>query len=128
MRRFIRRVARRQQRIGYALICFFLFLPAEVLGRKHGLATVLALWMGFVVLLELLYRWLVSFEARNRKKWWARPRKDILGLRFYVFLGLLVLRVLIEYPFARYALLVLLAGGLVCAGIIRFAHRTDEFS
>jgi hypothetical protein len=127
MHRFLRHVARRQQRIAYAVICLMLLLLAEALARKYGLLTVLALWIGLVVPLEFFYRSFVSFEARNRRKWWARQRKNVPGFRIYVFLGLLVLRILIESPFARYSLLALLAGGLICAGIIRVVHRTDEY-
>lgn len=125
MRALIRH-ALRQQRIAYLVICFMLFALATALGKQYGWGTTLALWAGSVAILEFGYRRLLSFEARNRRKWWARPHRRGRRIRFYVYYASITLCVLIYSPFTRYALLALLTAGLICAGIIHVLHRREE--
>lgn len=126
MRKRLRGALQRQQRIGYFVIALLLLAPAVAFGQRYGLVVVLALWAGFVIILEYLYRWLITVEARNRRKWWAKQRKELHLLRLYVVLALLVVRGLFESPFARYTLVALAIAGLISAGIIRLIRRGDE--
>lgn len=125
MRPSIRR-ALRQQRIAYVLVCFFLFALAIAVAKKYGRFAVVVVWAGSVFLLELGYRRLLSFEARNRRTWWARPRGRAVGLRFYVYCGCMLLYIVVNSSFARYGSLALLAAGLNCAGVIHVLHRAEE--
>src|SRR6185312_3635648 len=125
MRPFIRH-ALRQQRMAYALVCFFLFVLAMAVVKIYGRTAIILVWAGFVFLLEFGYRRLLSFEARNRRSWWAKPRSRTMGLRFYVYCGCIVLYIFINSPFTRYASIALLAAGVICAGIIHLLHRAEE--
>lgn len=128
MRRLLRNIIRRQQRMAYFVICFMLFLLATALAKRYGLLVVCVLWAGLVVLLEIGYRRLLLFEARNRRRWWAKQytRRAERGIRLYIYLGLLLLYLLIHSSFTRYVLAALLAAGLIFAGIIRLMHRSEE--
>lgn len=108
-------------------MAFMLFALAVALARPYGLATVLVLWAGFVVLLELGYRRLMRFEARKRRRWWAKPHAPgYWQIRFCALAIVLTFFLIFHSPFTRYALLLLLAASLVCAGIIRLINRSDE--
>lgn len=126
-RRLIRSLLRRQQRIAYFLIAFLLLAPADVFAKSYGLTAVLTLWAGFIVLLELGYRRLMLLEARHRRQWWAKqhdPRKS--SIRFYTYAVVMAILLIFNSQFTRYALLSLLAAGLVCAGVIRLLNRGEE--
>jgi len=125
MKRLIRRMLRRQQRMAYFFICFLFLALAVTLARTYGRVATFALCAGFIVLLEIGYRRLMIFEARNRRRWWARQHNRP-RIRFYFYLFFVLLSVLLESSFARYALLSLLAAGLVCAGAIRLLRKDDS--
>lgn len=125
--RVIRRILRRQQRVAYFFIYFFFLALAIPLARAYGRAVTLALCAGFIVLLEIGYRRLVLLEARNRRRWWAKQWKGD-GLRIYFYPFLILVALLVDSPFARYALLALLGAGLICAGAIRLPTKDDSDS
>jgi hypothetical protein len=123
--KLLRRATQRQQRLAYIVIALMFLLLAKALSNGGGFLIVFAVWAAFLVILEFGYRMLISLEIRNRRKWWAKARRSRIGLRLYVELGCAVLAALIHSPFVRYSLLVLLAAGTVCFGIIRALHRAD---
>jgi len=125
MRPVIRR-ALRVQRIAFALICLMLFVLATAFSKTYGWTAALLLWAGLIALMEVGYRRVLSFEAHHRREWWARPRRRHGWSRFYIYAGCAVVSALINSPFFRYATLALLAGGLICAGIIRLVYREEE--
>lgn len=128
MSAFLRGIRQRQQHIGYFVICFFLYALALALAKPAGWWAVVALWIVLVGLLELVYRWTVALGKRNRQTWWARPRSYnyVFVLRWSVMLAVAVVTLMFRYPFLRYAFLVLLIAGLLCAGIIRWVARRDQ--
>ncbi len=128
MSRILRGIRERQRHIGYVVVCFFLFALALALAKPAGWWAVVALWVALVAMLELVYRWTVALVRRNRRKWWAKPRKDRhwRTQRATVYFALFALSLLIQHPFLRYSLLALLAAGMFCVGIIHLIHRNDQ--
>lgn len=122
--KYLRRIRQRQEHVGYFAICFFLWVLAVALGRRSGWLAVLALWAIFVLILELVYRSIISLGARNRRTWWAKPHAPgYWNVRFFgICICIALVALMIGSPLGRYGLLALLAAGLFCAGIIRLLH------
>src|SRR4051812_19458654 len=75
MSTFLRSLRRRHEHLGYFAICFFLIVLGVALQKTVGWRAVITLWVALGFLLELVYRWIIEVGNRNRRKWWARPRK-----------------------------------------------------
>jgi hypothetical protein len=130
MSSFFRRLSQRQAHIGYFAICLILLALAVAFARQSGWPAALGVWVICIVILEMIYRWVVALRTRNRKKWWAQPlsRKYGLFLRLIVYGAAAVTGVITRHPALGYMLLALLAGGLVCAGIIRWLALKESQS
>lgn len=128
MSTFLRSLRRRHEHISYFVICFFLIVPGVALQKTVGWWAVITLWGALVFLLELVYRWIVGVGNRNRRAWWARPHKPGYWSRWGwpLYLGVATVSLMIHYPFLRYASLLLLAGGVLSAGVIRWVNRNDQ--
>src|SRR5690349_24825130 len=74
MNALFRSLWERHQR-GYVLIALLFFLVAALF-KSSGWLTVIIIYVVLLAALELLYRTIRSFAESNKKKWWARPRRE----------------------------------------------------
>jgi hypothetical protein len=111
----------RHQR-GYVFIALLLFLVAALF-KSSGWVTVIIIYVVLLAGLELLYRTIRSFAERNKKKWWARPRREFP--RAYGTLAVAIVIVIVGSEIARSWALATVIGSVVVAAGIHF-HRVYE--
>jgi hypothetical protein len=111
----------RHQR-GYVFIALLLFLVAALL-KSRGWVTVIIVYVILLAALELLYRTIRSFAESNKKKWWARPRREFP--RAYGTLAVAIVIVIVGSEIARSWALATVIGSVTVAAAIYF-HRVYE--
>jgi hypothetical protein len=111
----------RHQR-GYVLIALLLFLVAAPF-RSSGWVTVIIIYVVILAALELLYRTVRSLAKRNKKKWWAKPRREVP--RAYGTLAVAIVFVIVGSEIARSWALATVVGSIAVAAGIHF-HRVYE--
>ena len=121
MNALFRSLWERHQR-GYVLIASLLFLVAALF-KSSGWLTVIIIYVVLLAALELLYRTIRSFAESNKKKWWARPRREFP--RAYGTLAVAIVIVIVGSEIARSWALATMIGSVAVAAGIHF-HRVYE--
>jgi hypothetical protein len=111
----------RHQR-GYVFIALLLFFVAALF-KSSGWVTVIIIYVVLLAALELLYRTIRSFAKRNKKKWWARPRREFP--RGFGTLAVAIVYVIVGSEIGRSWALATVIGSIAVAAGIRF-HRAYE--
>ena len=121
MNGLLRPLWERHQR-GYIFIALLLFLVAALF-KSSGWLIVIFVYAVLLAALEALYRTVRSLVKSNKKKWWARPRREFT--RAYGTLAVAIVIVLVGSEIARSWVVATAIGAVVVAAGIHF-HRAYE--
>jgi len=120
--RLLRALWERHQR-GYLFIGVLLLGLSVALFRSFGWVAVVSIFALLTIALELLYRLIQTFVKKNKKRWWAKPRREFS--RAYALVAAMIVFVLVKSELARYWLIATLVGSVLAAAAI-YLHRTYE--